>query len=424
MMADILSAGGMELIKYFCFIPFLCGFIIYILWDNKFSLGGMFAFGQMFMWALCESIGVVMTLLGHSFSEFISKYLYYLNHFLIFGFLLAVMIFFIKFIYKLERHRLKFLKFVFKKKVCVDKFLKKYVFWHRKREIKDFSEEEFDKPCGVLGSFKESSVLYKRGVEYFKSLRLNKIYDWFSVVMLALFLWYLFKSIITLQHTDFDDSRFVALAGDILETGRLYRTDPATGNILMSFTGEIVKDITSVWALNAALMSYFTGIKPVIVFHSIYPVYISALITCVYYRLGKVFFKESTLYAAVFTFAVWVVNIFGYKSVYTAETFLTVRLWQGKAVVAGFGVPLVFYLFTQLYKKYSNLMSIFLAFCVSLGMCLMSGNGIVIAPVTIGVLTVITFIFTGRARVLLCIFAAVPCAYLWMLYEGYVMFGV
>ena len=143
-MADILSAGGMELIKYFCLIPFLCGFIIYILW--------------------------------------------------------------------------------------VDKFLKKYVFWHRKREIKDFSEEEFDKPCGVLGALKESSVLYKRGVEYFKSLRLNKIYDWFSLGMLALFLWYLFYSIITLQHTDFDDSRFVALAGDILETGRLSLQFPAFGN--------------------------------------------------------------------------------------------------------------------------------------------------------------------------------------------------
>ena len=200
-------------------------------------------------------------------------------------------------------------------------------------------------------------------------------------VLAAMVIFIIVQSI-TLQSTDADDARFVVLAMDSIKSDRLLRINPATGRELTKYFGEVSKDVSSPWTLFMAYVSNLCGIKGTIMIHTILPVFLYLLITCGFWLLSDVFFKGQFSEKCLFVSLVWFVPVFSNYSAYNAETFILMRIWQGKAVVAGVTVPMLLYGMIKIYREFSwqnwaNLL------VINLGSCLLSGNAIVIGVLMI-----------------------------------------
>ena len=195
--------------------------------------------------------------------------------------------------------------------------------------------------------------------------------------------WLLYQ-VVSLQHTDADDSRFVVNAVEIVRTNRMFLTDLITGQPLKTWIGELIKDITAPWAVYIAYYAKMTKVAVVTMAHSVLPV---SLILCgvsVFWLLAKEFFKERLSDRCVFMCFILLLNLYGHYSVYTAETFFLTRIWQGKSVVAAVAIPAMFLFCMWLYqhpKRYGNYVLIAM---LNLGMCLMSGMGIIIGAIMLG----------------------------------------
>jgi len=215
----------------------------------------------------------------------------------------------------------------------------------------------------------------------FKKLEKSEIY---ALAVVFGMLGWLFYKIISLQHTDADDSRFVVNAVDILRTNRMFLTDLITGQELKTWIGELIKDVTSPWAVYIAYYAKMTGISAVIMAHSVLPI---PLILCgmsVFWLMAKEFFKNNITDCSVFMCFVILLNIYGYHSARTAERFFLTRIWQGKAVVASVAIPALFLLCMWLYENEKKYGYYILVAMLDMGMCLMSGMGIVIGAIMLG----------------------------------------
>lgn len=203
-----------------------------------------------------------------------------------------------------------------------------------------------------------------------------------TVMMLA-FLALIITSTV-LQHTDADDSRFVVNAVDIYRTNRMYLTNPATGQALSVWQGELIKDVTSPWAVYMAYCALLTGTHPTIMAHTILPVMLLLMACCVFWMFSEMFFDKDITHRCIFVCFVLLLNVYGYCSLYTAETFLMTRIWQGKAVVAGVGVPLLLWEFFQIYHKEKKKENYVLLLVTEIALCLLSGMGIIIGAIMAG----------------------------------------
>lgn len=203
------------------------------------------------------------------------------------------------------------------------------------------------------------------------------------IIMEAMIVALLF-AIIFLQHTDADDSRFVVNAVEILRTDRMFLTDLITGQELEIWIGEMVKDVTSPWAVYIAYYAKMTGIPVVIVAHSILPIMLVLCAMSTFWLISKEFLQESILNRSIFMSLIILLNIYGYYSVYTVETFMLTRIWQGKSTVACIAIPAMFLTCMWLYENERHFGYYILVALLDVGMCLMSGMGVVIGAVMLG----------------------------------------
>ena len=185
------------------------------------------------------------------------------------------------------------------------------------------------------------------------------------------------------QHTDADDSRFVVNAVDILRTNRMYLTDPNTGAPISTWLGELSKDVTAPWAVYLACCGKLTGLSPTVIAHTFLPVAILTAILGVWWMLSEEFFGKDVVHRCVFLDILMILNLYGYFSVYSAETFTMVRLWQGKAVIAGLGIPAMFLICFWIYRHGRREEYVCLAL-LDLAMCFMSGMGVIIGALLLG----------------------------------------
>ncbi len=188
---------------------------------------------------------------------------------------------------------------------------------------------------------------------------------------------------IFLQHTDADDSRFVVNAVDIYRTNRMLLTDVNSGNAISSFLGDLNKDVTSPWAVYIAYISKLTGVYPSVMMHTVLPPVIMLMLAVIYWILSEHFFGKDVFYRCMFVCFAILLNIYGYYSVYTSETFIMIRMWQGKAVLAGVGIPVMLWLFLELFKREKKENYLLLAIA-DMAMCLLSNMGIIICGIMLG----------------------------------------
>lgn len=228
---------------------------------------------------------------------------------------------------------------------------------------------------------KKILLLNKENIKYY-SLTSKIIIALFVIVALAIIGYQCYKYVFWM-HIDLDDSRFIVCAVDAYSDGNMYLTNPATGDYVGIWGGELIKDVASPWSMLLAALSKLTGVHPTVFAHTIYPPFLLIAGYCAFYHIGDAIFKGDTIKNFAFLTLVAFLNEYFSNTVYTQSRFALERIWQGKAVVAGVMIPLVTSILLLLYENTDGYLYALLCLS-SLSMCLMSGMGIFFGGIMIG----------------------------------------
>jgi len=181
--------------------------------------------------------------------------------------------------------------------------------------------------------------------------RINGL-EWVYLVVAILLISFQIWKAISMDRTymSYDDSWYVTWASDALNTGRLFRTNYATG---IADRFDIHRAMQSSLIFPASL-SYLSGLSLTIVEHTILQVYYTILAYCVYWAMANVLFKD-TDNKLIFVILLAVFYIFGHYSHYSTTFRLLGPNYQGKAVLAVSLTPLVFsLLFDSIMEEFNK----------------------------------------------------------------------
>ena len=233
----------------------------------------------------------------------------------------------------------------------------------------------------VVSLFRLAKYIQPKGAHSRKVLSKTKFnISMILFIILILTVTFILYQNMILQHSDADDSRFVVLAMDTIKSDRMLRINPTNGRTFTGGLGEVQKDFSSPWPVYVAFLANMCGVKATVMFHTILPYAMYILVTCCFWMIGDKLFKGDFDSKCIFTNAVVLIYIFGNYSSKSAETFIMSRIWQGKAIVAGAGIPMIICSMIRIYKK-PELRAFIQLLIIDLALCLLSGMGIVIGAI-------------------------------------------
>lgn len=228
--------------------------------------------------------------------------------------------------------------------------------------------------CGI---FRIKKVTGKKTAEHRRQ-------TWLSILLLVLgilIILYQSGSYLVGMHLDKDDARWMAQANDALVYGDMMTRDPDTGEYVGTF--YYVKDTTSPWPIMLAVVTRLLNTRTTIFAHTIYAPVQLIMMYGIYWLIGTELFKKAEARTGFLLF-VAVINLFFGGTLFSQSVFSLVRIWQGKATVAGIMIPLLLYLFICLNNCHEteNWVKVLIVGCAG---CLMSGMGIIFSVIMIGV---------------------------------------
>ncbi len=213
------------------------------------------------------------------------------------------------------------------------------------------------------------------------------------------------------EHSDDDDARFIAEEVSAVEHDTMYQDSPIHADYLYWDEGEVRKDLTSPWAMFVAMNAKLSGMAPAEISHAYLPFFLILICYALYLLIGKEMFGGDWEKAFLFLIVLSVIHLAGYTSTHTLASMLLLRIWQGKAVCASFSLPLLFYLFYRIMHKEYDKRWIPTLYVASTGACLLSGIGIVTAPIVLCIYGFLDFCYYRKWRKTFAIWmAALPCA--------------
>ncbi len=207
--------------------------------------------------------------------------------------------------------------------------------------------------------------------------------------------------------TDADDAFYVGTATTAQYTDQMYTVSPYTGKILNHLTPRYV---LSPFPIFLAFISTVTQFHPTVVAHTIMPVFFVMLAYGIYSLVGERLFKGDRNQNGAFSTLLSVVHMFSYYSIYTQGTFMLIRIWQGKAFLAAVLLPGMLYLAMRYLGENGTASDWKAVFCLSLGACLATSMGIMLAPILLGLTGFAGGVLFGRWKKTLCLaVCCVPC---------------
>ena len=153
-----------------------------------------------------------------------------------------------------------------------------------------------------------------------------------STLVFTFLYWCIFLCILAFQlymavsraSFDGDDAYYVAQSVMADQNGSMYEVDPYTG----AATRFDARHATATVTMWIAVLARMTGIHATILSHTILPLVILPVVYLIYLQIGKVLCREKRL-LPIFMILMALLQMFGYVSLYTKETFLMTRTWQG-----------------------------------------------------------------------------------------------
>lgn len=204
---------------------------------------------------------------------------------------------------------------------------------------------------GVIAALKKNKkgdglIFVNRG-----SLKVYHLED--KLYFLIFFLLVGFQLYMVFTRASFDgDDAYYGVQGLIAQQkDTLYRINPYTGRSAPLDTRHVMA-LIPVWE---AFIGRMSGIHATIIAHSVAPLVLLPLTYLIYFQIGKKLFpgKKQGMQSLlpVFMIIMALFQIFGNVSIYTNETFLLTRTWQGKSVAGNFMIPAVFWIFLCLFEQ-------------------------------------------------------------------------
>lgn len=162
----------------------------------------------------------------------------------------------------------------------------------------------------------------------------------FQIVMLTVF-----------QHSNADDSEFVAISTTAVQTNTLYHYNPYTGQ---EWGQVFAKRIVAPFSLLIAVYSKLTMIHPAIFSHTVLPAFLILFSYFAYFLIAKKLFPMRVTSQLLFVILIAVLMMFGGYSTRAIGSMLLIRIWQGKAVFASAMLPIIFALILGVLGKKMN----------------------------------------------------------------------
>lgn len=215
-------------------------------------------------------------------------------------------------------------------------------------------------------------------------------------------------------YVDADDSFYVASAATSIATNTIFQYNPYTGELYESLPSRYV--LSPFYAFIATVGKAVDN-HPAIIAHSVFMILFLIVSYMVYWLIGKKLFAGDFEKTGYFLMIVSLLNIFSGYSEHTSGLFLLIRVWQGKAFLAGILLPLVLYLSMRLFfmeeKKEYWPEWVLLLFLMS-ACCMVSSMGVILGAIALGI-SGILFAFRKKSlRILiytvLCCIPNIICA--------------
>lgn len=214
--------------------------------------------------------------------------------------------------------------------------------------------------------------------------------------------------------TDLDDAWYVASATTAQYYDTLYLNGAYTG---IAVTSLNYRYVLSAMPMLYAFLSEVTGMHAATVAHTILPVFFVPLAYMVYYLLADFLFRGRKDNAGIFLCLLSLIHISSYYSVYTQGTFLLIRIWQGKALLAAVLLPLLFYLCCRVMTQPAQKGDWALLFLTVSSCCMATSMGVALAPAMAAVFALLFGVLKKKwketGRLALCF---LPCAAVGALY--------
>ena len=125
-------------------------------------------------------------------------------------------------------------------------------------------------------------------------------------------------------------------------------------NTILPYTGSStsldLRHAMAVFTMWEAFIAKMSGIHATIVCHTVMPLVLIPLVYVMYLEIGRILIGMKRDLLPVFMIIVALFQMFGNTSIYTAETFLMMRTWQGKAMVANFIIPMILWIFLWMFE--------------------------------------------------------------------------
>lgn len=165
---------------------------------------------------------------------------------------------------------------------------------------------------------------------------------WFIVG--ALFA-YMLVMAISCSWFDGDDAYYVAQSVITQQTGTMYSIQPYRGGS----TGLDLRHVMAAFTMWISYVSTASGFHAAIFCHTVLPLVVIPITELIYIEIGRKLLGDKYRdLLPEFILFVMLFQVFGSTSIYTSETFLLTRTWQGKSMVANFLFPLMLWIWMEI----------------------------------------------------------------------------
>lgn len=257
----------------------------------------------------------------------------------------------------------------------------------------------------------------KRIIMHLRDIKNNKAYKNIKIDLTMLIaiiaIGFQIYMCIAYQHVDDDDAFYVATATTAVQTDSMYKISPYTG---FKYKRLPTRYILSPMPIYYAMLSQLTNTQATEYAHSYLPVIVLIFVYGIYYLWSKLLFDNHSQ-RGLFLLLICAINIFGGHSIYTTQSFLVLRMWQGKAILASGLIPLTLYFCYCTSKEGANVIKLLMLFMLSLAASMVSSMGIFLTPVAVGVWALTDLVLNRRIKnMFYYIMAIAPCIICGLIY--------
>ncbi|MCR4591309.1 MAG: hypothetical protein K5668_10880 [Lachnospiraceae bacterium] len=194
-----------------------------------------------------------------------------------------------------------------------------------------------------------------------------------------------------------DAAFYVGTANTSLTTDTINIYNPYTGMWQDHFE---MRYFFANYAINDAVMSYITGLHPLIWTKTVMEIQVVILVNLVMYRMGRALFKGDLYKTGLFMFFAGFMSFF-YSTIFTAQEFFVTRTYEGKTLLGSLVIPLVFMVYIKFLEDHRDPRYWWLLLLMSIGSLVLSNSASMLFPAALLIFMLPLFIIKKDGFILL-----------------------